>query len=214
MFFSSKQKKLESLLSSYCEQVVICQCHLETAMCQYSKSNDISELHHNASQVYKAESTADDLRHNIEELMYLKAIFPSSRGDILNLLESVDKIPNQAESSIRMLINQHISISDNFWPDILAMIELTCSCVATLVKAMNQLFSNFASARTAVGKVDELESAIDNIEYGLIDKVFSSAIAGDQKLLLRDIIKSIASISDRAENSADRLRIILAKRGV
>ena len=214
MFFSSKQKKLEALLSSYCEQVVICQCHLETAMCQYSQSGDLKQLRHNGSQIYRAESTADDLRHSIEELMYLKAIFPSSRGDILNLLESVDKIPNQAESSIRMLINQHISIDADFWPDILAMIELTCSCVATLVKAIDQLFNNFASARIAVGKVDELESAIDTIEYSLIDRVFSSDIDGVGKLLLRDIIKGIASISDRAENSADQLRIILAKRGV
>ena len=35
---------------------------------------------------------------------------------------------------------------------------------------------------------------------------------GFDKILLRDTVKSIAQISDRAENVGDRIRIIAAKR--
>ena len=54
------------------------------------------------------------MRREIEVMMYSKALFPESRGDILTLLETIDRVPNQAEAVVRMLLNQ-MSLKMTIW---------------------------------------------------------------------------------------------------
>ena len=58
--------------------------------------------------------------------MYTKALFPESRGDILGLLETMESVPNHSESTVRMILNQHIRIPDELTNDIMRLVELTC----------------------------------------------------------------------------------------
>ena len=76
------------------------------------------------------------------------------------------------------------------------------------------LVSDYTTATVAIGNIDELESEADKIEADLIEKIFSSDMDGFEKIMLRDFIKRIAQISDRAENVGDRIRIIVAKRSI
>ncbi len=147
-------------------------------------------------------------------MMYTKALFPESRGDILGLLETMDKVPNEAEAAARMLLNQHIQIPQWLRPGVLQLVEVCCRCVDALVDGVNKLFVEYTSATVLVGKVEELESEADHIESSLIERIFSSDMDGTEKILLRDLIQHIAEVSDRAENVADRIRIMVAKRRI
>ena len=44
--------------------------------------------------------------------MYSKALFPESRGDILGLLEAMDKVPNQAEKALLVMLTQYIVLEE------------------------------------------------------------------------------------------------------
>ena len=59
---------------------------------------------------------------------------------------------------------------------------------------------------------DELESEADHIESELKERIFASDLEGLDKILLRDLVGRFANICDRAEDVADRVRIIVAKR--
>ena len=166
------------------------------------------------AEVHKSESKADDIRREIEVVMYSKALFPESRGDILGLLETMDKVPNQAESAIRMIWNQHVTIPEKYHPQILQLVDVCSRTVDAMVDAAEKLFSDFTNAAVAVGKIDELESEADKIEAGLIEEVFSEPVDGIATIVFRDLIKQIAHISDRAENVGDKIRIIVAKRTI
>ena len=214
MLFVSKQRKVESLLDDYREKVLVCLKLFEKSFREYCDTNDRSVLKQNYSEVHKAESAADDIRREIEVMMYSKALFPESRGDILGLLEAMDRIPNQAESVIGMLYNQHISIPSEYKDQLFGLIGICRRCVEVLVDGTAKLFSDFTNATVAVGKVDELESEADYMEEAIIEHIFAGAMDGFNKILLRDIVRQIAAINDRAENTGDRIRLIVAKRGV
>jgi hypothetical protein len=184
------------------------------ALHQYCADHDRIQLRNSVTKVHKSESCADDIRREIEVLMYSKSIFPESRGDILILLETMDKVPNQTELVVRMLLNQNILIPEIFCPFVLQLVDVCLRCVAAMLESTEKLFSDFTSATEILGKIDELESEGDRMEEKMIEDLFCSELEKFDKLLLCDFFRSIAMINDRAENVGDRVRIIVAKRSI
>ena len=150
----------------------------------------------------------------MEVMMYSKSLFPESRGDILGLLETIDKVPNQSETAIGMMYNQHVHIGEQFGDDFIKLASICKRCVESMLDCVEELFTNFTSAARKVGVIDELESEADAIEQAIIERAFGSDMDGFEKILIRDLAKHIASVSDRAENVADRINIIVAKRSI
>jgi hypothetical protein len=214
MLFVNKQKKVQAEISRYCRQVGDCLDVFQRTLKQYCDEPDRNTIKARFAEVHKAESLADDIRCNIEVLMYSKALFPESRGDIMGLLEMMDRVPNQAESAVRMILNQHIVIPRAYCEKILQLVDICCRAGAAMIEAVEKLFTDYTNATVAIGKIDELESEADHIDAELIEKLFSSDLDGYEKILLRDLIKHIAHVSDRAENVGDRIRIIVAKRSI
>ncbi|TFG44775.1 MAG: TIGR00153 family protein [Candidatus Brocadiia bacterium] len=214
MFFITRQKKIESLLDEYRQRVANCLEIFEEAFAAYLQEPDRKLLESNYIKVHKAESEADDIRREIEVMMYSKALFPESRGDILGLLETMDKVPNQAEYAVHMLFGQHIHVPEAYRVQLTQLVSVCQRCVKAMLEGAEKLFLDFTTATALVGKIDELESEADHLEQSIIEQVFASEMDGFEKLQMRDIVKQIAGISDRAENVGDRIRIIAAKRRV
>ena len=214
MFFMTRQKQIESLLEEYSQKVSSCLDIFEEAFTAYFQNPDRKLLEQNYIKIHKAESKADDIRRDVEVMMYSKALFPESRGDILVLLETMDKVPNQAEAAVHMLLGQHVSIPEIYRGQLIQLVGICHRCVSAMLDGAAKLFTDFTTATVLIGKIDELESEADRIELAIIEQVFSSDIGGFEKFQIRDIVKQVAAISDRAENVGDRIRIIAAKRRV
>ncbi|MDK2924020.1 MAG: uncharacterized protein PWQ90_1461, partial [Pseudothermotoga sp.] len=59
------------------------------------------------------------------------------------------------------------------------------------------------------------EHEVDGIERSLLRKIFSiQGISHGQKMHLKDLIRSLADIADRAEDCSDRVQIVSLKRRV
>jgi predicted phosphate transport protein (TIGR00153 family) len=214
MLFINKQKKVESSLAEYREKVSTCLEVFENSIQQYLETSDKSALEINCVEIHKAESQADDIRREIEVMMYSKALFPESRGDILVLLETMDRVPNQAEATIHMISNQQIGIPEQFHAQIIQLVSVCVRCSKAMLESSAKLFTDFTTATITLGKVDELESEADHIEESIIKQIFKSDIDGFEKIMLRDTVKQISTVSDRAEKAGDRIRIIVAKRRI
>jgi len=214
MFFVSRQKKIESQLAQYREKVADCVAGFHNAIESYCETSDRDELLENYLSVHGIESQADDIRREIEVMMYSKSVFPESRGDILGLLEAIDKVPNKAEEVLYIVRTHHMIVPAALAPQVLQLADVCHRCVDSMLEAAAKLFTDFTNATAATGKVDELESEADRVEFDLYERIFSSDIDPFDKLLLRDLTKDIASISDRAENVGDRIRIIVSKRNI
>jgi len=214
MLFISKQKEIQSQISEYCTSVLKCMDTFQDAVKQYCANRDRKAAKASFAKVHKAESRADDIRREIEVLMYSKSLFPESRGDIMGLLETMDRVPNQAESAIRMIWNQYVVIPKEHIAEILILVDVCCRSAYAMVEAAEKLFTDFTNAAIVVGKIDELESEGDKIEASLIEKVFSKKVDSISTIIFRDFVECVGSISDRAENVGDRIRIIVAKRTI
>jgi len=214
MIFKSKRKELQNQISLYCRELHRCLEILQTSLKEYCENPDREVLKANTARIHEVESHADDICGEIEVMMYSKAVFPESRGDILGLLEAMDRVPNQAESVLRMVLNQYIEIPEEYDKKILQLTDTCCRAAEAMRTAGEKLFTDYTTAAVAIGNIDELESEADKMEAILIEKVFSSDMDGFKKIILRDLIKHIAQISDRAENVGDRIRIIVAKRSI
>jgi len=214
MLFSNKQKEIQSQISEYCASVIKCMDTFQDAIKLYCDNSDRKAAKNSFAEVHKAESKADDIRREIEVLMYSKSLFPESRGDIMGLLETMDRVPNQAESSIRMIWNQYVIIPEQHIDEVLNLVDVCCRATYAMVDSAEKLFSDFTNAAVAVGKIDELESEGDRIEASLIEKIFSEKPDSVSTIVFRDFIKCVVQISDRAENVGDRIRIIVAKRAI
>jgi hypothetical protein len=209
-----RQKQVQARLAEYSREVLSCASAFRDAFaaaCEGSSREQLSEI---LGRVHKAERTADDIRRAAENQMYTEALFPESRGDILGLLESVDRVPNHAESSVRMMLHQHIAIPQELRADVLALADVCVRCVNTLIDGVDRLFENFLTATVSVGQIDELESQADRMEGALIDRIFSGGLDALSKILLRDLVARIGGVADRCESAGDRIRIIVAKRSV
>ena len=214
MFFTSKQKKIHDQITQYRETVLQCMDAFAGILKRHCENSDTAIANSDFNEVHKAESRADDIRREIEVTMYSKALFPESRGDILGLLETMDKVPNQAEECVRMIYEQGISVPEELVPQVARLVEVCVRCVSVMTDAVEQLFSNYRNAAFVIGRIDELETEADHIESSLKRQVFASDIDGMQKILLRDLIKGIAALCDRSETVGDRIRIIVAKRSI
>jgi len=212
MFFRNKQKELEAQLVRYREKAAETVTRFRDSFKRCCESGDIEQLRIDVAEVHRAESQADDIRREIEVAMYSKALFPESRGDVLGLLESMDKVVNQAESAVRMIVNQFIAIPESLHPKLFQLVDVCCRCFDTMLDASAKVFTDFSTATSLVGKIDELESEADGIEADLLQNIFSSDLKDLRKVLLRDLVGKISGISDRAENVGDRIRIVVAKR--
>ena len=207
-----KQQRVQGQLDEYNRKVIECLKIFRSAFAECSI--DRRRLEQGYRDVHKAEGEADDIRRTLEDMMYTESVFPESRGDILGLIEAMDRVPNSAEYAVRMVLIQHIDLPAELRTSISELVEVCCMSVVAMINGVEQLFSNYIDAMVTVGKIDLLESEADTIEEELIDRIFSSEIADLQKILLRDLVEHISNIADRAENVGDRIRLMVAKRSV
>jgi predicted phosphate transport protein (TIGR00153 family) len=214
VIFGGKQRAVETLISRYLTCVDRCVDAFVSCIESSLAGESFDALVQRVDDTHQAESQADDVRQEIVVLLYGKALFPESRGDILGLLEAVDKIPNRAESVVRQMRHQRFNIPFELAQDFRALVGQVQSCSSGLTKAVAALFEDYNSAALLADRIGELESRSDDLEFELIDKIFISRHETAEKILLRDMVQAIGGIADRAENAADRVRIIAIKRKI
>ena len=130
------------------------------------------------------------------------------------MLESVDTVPNKCESVLYQILFENITIPQEYHDRIGKLVEINIESYDILRGAAKSLFSDSEHVISAGCNIDEKESESDRMEHELIKSIFSSGGDKADKILLRDLILAIGSISDRAENAADRLSIIAVKHQV
>ena len=95
------------------------------------------------------------------------------------------------------------------------LVQVNCEAFELLCRAARTIFADVSNAPRITTQVSGKEEESDNIERVLIKALFDAPeeeFPLAQKILLKELVLEIGSISDRAENAADRLRIIAIKR--
>jgi len=212
--FFKKEYQIQSLMQRYLDELKLTKEHFLQALNSYFDKGLCEEFDFLLNQTHKAESEADDVRYEIETLMYSKALIPESRGDILGLLEALDRIPGLFQLLLYMMQNQKLKIPDFLVQDIRELTTVTLACCDLLCKEVEALFKKTEDIKALVQSIDTNESRCDHIERQIISKIFDSDLDPFEKLQLKEVVIAMGDISDQADRVSRRIYIISIKRRV
>jgi predicted phosphate transport protein (TIGR00153 family) len=212
--FLRKQAHIEQGFEAFLGCIQRCVEIFCTGMLSYLEHGPGESFDRASALVARAESEADTLRKDIERVLYKNELLPDSRGDLLNLLESCDKVANRIESVIRRVCLRQVQIPDEIKTHIKEMLVPVQTCVETLITAIRLLFPEPSRAKPAIDDVERLESECDKIQQATTRLIFRMDLDLARQLLLEQTINDIGSIADRAEDASHLLEIIAIKRAL
>ncbi len=162
-------------------------------------------------KVRELETEADSIRRDAETMMYSGAFLAQSRGDMLGLIEAVDRIANKAEFVSDLLYLQDLIIPESLKEKYEKEFEYSIKTYDALQKAAETLFDDTEKVKEYVLKVEKWENTGDGAERDLIRSIFQLDIDLAWKMQLRELAFQIGDIADRSEDASDRIEIILLK---
>jgi len=116
LFFGKKEEKVIKLFSKHLEKVEE-GVNLLTELIELYVTNDIEKSIELSKQISNIESEADTLRRKTESEMYQGAFLPNFRGELLELIEAVDKVMNKTQTVSEILVFQKPKIPEDFKED-------------------------------------------------------------------------------------------------
>ncbi len=166
------------------------------------------------NEVRMHETQADEKRREMEAEMYLGAFLPNFRGDLLGIVESMDKIANRAEDVANVIELQNLHVPDFLIEDVIELADLSYQTFQAAKQTAILLFEDLDKANEMILKVGEIEHQNDECERHLVRKIFSSNLELAHKRQMKELVEKIANIADRSENATDRIQIVIFKRRV
>ena len=164
-------------------------------------------------QMTNTERIGDRLRRSLEEQLYRQTLIPESRGDVLELLESMDTLLNQFKGALWRFDIEYPEVCEEFKEDFIELTDTVVSSVECIVLSCRAFFKDINSVTDHMHKVSFWEKQSDVISIRLQKAVFKrDDLRLSHRTQICDFVKHIDTIANRAEDVADRLSIYAIKR--
>ncbi len=206
-----KIKNLEAQIDNYLDMVVKGGFLFKQGI-KYFLEEQTEEFESRLVNIDTTESDADNLRRRIERRLYTETLIPESRGDVLGILESCDKVLNKTAETLHQFSVELPFILPEVKNYYLELTDISVLALEEMVAAVRSYFTDIIHVRDHINKVQLYESESDKIAEKIKRIVFRSNIHLSQKMHMRYFALHIESIADEAEDVCDRLSIAAVKR--
>jgi len=180
----------------------------------YLREGACEEFQGRLDRVNELESEADVLRRDIEKQLYSNTLIPDSRGDVLGLIETVDQLMSEFESSLWAFSIEQPDIPEDFVNGYRKLTNMVIRAVDELALGARAFFRSPHDVSAYNHKVVLYEKEADIISTNLKRAIFASDLDLARKIHLREFVEQIDNVADVAEDVADRLAIYAIKRMV
>ena len=162
------------------------------------------------------ESEADELETDIKITLYKFMLLPDARADVLSLIKSLDDIIDEIEEITKDFKIQRPLFPEAVHTDVKKLTANTIKAAESLLLSARSFFNEVHLVSSYVSKVKFYEHEADILEDSINDHLFNDGIVEGlaEKMQLKDFTCKIASISDMAEQIADKLTIFTIKREI
>ncbi|GAB4379743.1 MAG: hypothetical protein Kow0042_29430 [Calditrichia bacterium] len=181
---------------------------------KYYFENRLDDFENRLEELNWQESSADTLRRNIESELYIHTLIPESRGDVLGIIESTDKVLNHTAKTLLQFSIEMPRIPQDLHPYFLDLAEQTVAAVDSMVMAIQAYFHDKTVVRDYISKVSFFEKECDKIAEKIMRTIFRKEMELSHKMHIRNYAHHIDRIADEAEDVCDRLSIAAIKRQV
>ncbi len=182
---------------------------------QHYLKAEIDEAKEMAKKTDHLEAETDEIRREVEGLLFSGAFLPSLRGDVHVLVEAMDKIADSAEACCDFAMGQRPEVPEDFKSDFHKVTVDSIYSYDPLKEAAENLFSekekDVSIIREKIRDVGMRESDVDDLEWKLTRRIFTSDLPLAQKLHLQHWLEKITNISDRVEDTSDWLSSLIFK---
>ncbi len=206
-----KHKQLEAQIDEYLDLVVQGGLLFKQGVKLYLQGR-LEEFETRLQQLQEMEEKGDELRRHIETKLYLRTLIPESRGDVLGLLESSDKVLNRITETLLQISVEIPDIPDDLDPLYNDLADYAISTVEGMVKAIRAYFRDLTSVRDNINQVlfycKETNKTAENFKRA----VFRRELRLSHKIHLRYFAYHAELIAEEAEDVCDRLSIATIKR--
>lgn len=214
-FLFKKENRLNELIFKYLETLQATRDNFADAMKNCVGKSQCDRFDFLIERTHKYESKADDIQNEINDLMYGKALIPESRADVMGLIEMVETIPRVYERVLYMIQTQKIVVPDTLILDIQELVRISLDCCDLLSRQIKALLEKQQGIRSLMNTIDQNESHCDHIQRRIIIKIFDDPqIQPFDKMQLKDVVRRLGEISDRALWVARKVNIMSMTRRV
>lgn len=213
MIIFKKEKEVIDLIEKHADKMEECLSTAIKTIQAYLKEN-IDEAKKLGRETDKIEKQADLIRHEIRNKLYYGAYMPLLREDIYKLVECIDMVANSAEKCCDFFLNQRPVIPDFLKPKYLEAVQESLGVSAPLKHALLCYLKGLCPievSRQHSRDIGLLESKVDQIEWDITKKIFSSDLDYSHKIHLKLCLDTIVEVSDLGEDAADRLELVTLK---
>ncbi len=206
-----KTRNLERQIDEYLDLVIRGALVFKEGMKCYLRG----QAEHFALHMHDLESTesnADTLRRSIETRLYMDTLIPDSRGDVLGLLESSDRVLNRITETLAQFDVEVPDLIEELRPLYLDLTDASMLTVESMVSAVRAYFREPDRVRDFITKAMFYEKQSDTVGDQIKRTVFKMDIDLSRKIHMRYFAYHIEAIADEAEDVCDRLAIATIKR--
>ncbi|MDR3238365.1 MAG: DUF47 family protein [Spirochaetia bacterium] len=171
----------------------------------------LGEFEERLSIITRAESDADALKKDIESRLYAQTLIPESRGDVLQILETMDKITNSTKYIMKGFSIECPEIPENIAAGMKELSVPVDKAVESLVPTVRAYFENIGALKDSMHLVKFYEREADSLSEKIKRDIFALDVYLSNKLQLKDFVSSIDSLADVALNVADHVNIAAVK---
>lgn len=206
-----KTKALESQINDYLD-IVDRGALIFIQGLKFYFENRMDEFEQRYRDLRAMESKGDSLRREIENILYAHTLIPESRGDVLGLLESSDRVLNRMAKTLLNFSIENPKVSKDLHKLYLDLARASSGSVENMVKAIRTYFRNLGEVRDFINKALYFEKESDKTAEKIKRLIFQKNIDLSRKAHMRVFAHHIELIADEAEDVCDRLAIATAKK--
>ncbi|MBN2568422.1 MAG: DUF47 family protein [Deltaproteobacteria bacterium] len=205
---------IENDIDDFLDQVSRSGLLFRSAIDSYLSGN-LDSFESKTEEMVEIEHRGDALRRSLETRLYTKTLIPESRGDVLELIETMDTLLDHFKGAMFRFEIERPQICAEFHCDFRELVLCGVEAVEAMVLSCRAFFKNIDSVKDHLHKVVHWEKESDKVSTNLQRKIFRREdIRLSHKRHLRDFTRYLEKISDEAEDAADRLNIYVIKRSL
>lgn len=174
-------------------------------------------------RISKLEHKADIIKNDIRDHLPKSLLMPVDRGDVLLFLKEQDRLADRAEDLGVLLTMRDTPTPAALRPGVDALVEAVLTAAAAWFRVAAELpkleGSSFAGPEVArileqIGRISNLEWEADKrqAEAGTLLFSLEQEVGAVSVVLWMRVFRVLGAVADAAENTADLLRLMLAKR--
>ena len=173
------------------------------------KFDDVQKV---TNQISDLESECDTLRRDVERRIYSETLIPEIRGDVLGMLENLDKIPGQIQGNAHSFNTEKPKVDPELDKNFLQLCDYASECISLLIDGARSFFIDKNITIEKCLEVAKVESKADKISTELKKTIFTNSENGlATKVHLKYFVEIMDEVANLSEDVADRLIISSSK---